>query len=43
MLEIELALTKSTDWLHTAVLFDGYDRALKFALSVRSGISTATC
>lgn len=29
--ELELALTKATDWLHCAALFDGYDTALRFA------------
>ncbi|MEY8837690.1 FAD-binding oxidoreductase, partial [Cribrihabitans sp. XS_ASV171] len=29
--ELELALTPSTDWIHCAALFDGYDTALRFA------------
>lgn len=31
MVELGLALTPKTDWIHTAALFDGYDRALSFA------------
>lgn len=31
VVELGLALTRATDWIHTAVLFDGYDRALDFA------------
>ena len=31
MVELGLALTPKTDWIHTAALFDGYDRALNFA------------
>lgn len=31
VLELELALTPSTDWLHTAALLDGYGTALRFA------------
>ncbi len=32
ILEMELGLTKATDWIHTAALFDGYDTALRFAM-----------
>lgn len=35
VVEIGLALTKATDWIHTAALFDGYDRALDFAIDVQ--------
>lgn len=31
MVELGLALTPRTDWIHTAALFDGYDQALNFA------------
>ena len=31
VIEIDLALTAFTDWIHGAALFDGYDRALRFA------------
>lgn len=31
VVELGLALTRATDWIHTAVLFDGYDKALRFA------------
>ncbi|MBY6120354.1 FAD-binding oxidoreductase [Mameliella alba] len=31
VVEIGLALTEATDWVHTAALFDGYDKALEFA------------
>ncbi|WP_417606816.1 FAD-binding oxidoreductase [Primorskyibacter flagellatus] len=31
VIELGLALTPSTDWIHTAALFDGYDAALHFA------------
>lgn len=31
MVELGLALTPRTDWIHTAALFDGYDHALNFA------------
>ncbi|MEO9649139.1 MAG: FAD-binding oxidoreductase [Roseobacter sp.] len=34
ILEIELALTTFTDWVHTAALFDEYDMALKFSLAM---------
>ncbi len=35
ILEMELALSKSKDWIHCAVLLDGYDKALKFAMSAQ--------
>ncbi|NDV53559.1 MULTISPECIES: FAD-binding oxidoreductase [unclassified Salipiger] len=35
VLEVGLALTPSTDWLHTAALFDGYDKALRFATAAQ--------
>jgi len=35
VLEMELALSKSKDWIHCAVLLDGYDKALKFAMSAQ--------
>lgn len=31
VLELELALTPATDWLHTAALVDGYEAALRLA------------
>ncbi|TNF19857.1 MAG: FAD-binding oxidoreductase [Rhodobacteraceae bacterium] len=31
VIEMGLALTPATDWIHTAALFDGYDKALDFA------------
>lgn len=31
VVEMGVALTKATDWIHTAALFDGYDKALRFA------------
>lgn len=31
VVELELALTRATDWVHCAALFDGYDTALRFA------------
>tara|TARA_B100002051_G_scaffold90476_1_gene86390 strand:- start:38 stop:1402 length:1365 start_codon:yes stop_codon:yes gene_type:complete len=31
VLEMELALSKARDWIHCAALFNGYDKALKFA------------
>lgn len=31
VVELDLALTAFTDWIHGAALFDGYDRALHFA------------
>ncbi len=35
ILELELALTKATDWIHCAALFDGYDSAMNFAISAQ--------
>ncbi|MFO1209274.1 MAG: FAD-binding oxidoreductase [Amaricoccus sp.] len=35
VVEVELALTPATDWLHTAALFDGYETALRFALEAQ--------
>ena len=35
MVEIDCALTKAQDWLHSAVLFDGYDKALRFSLAAQ--------
>lgn len=35
ILEIDVALTPATDWMHTAALFDGYDKALRFAMTVQ--------
>ena len=35
VLEMELALSKANDWLHCAVLFSGYDKALKFAINAQ--------
>lgn len=32
ILELELGLTKATDWIHTAALFDSYEATLKFCL-----------
>lgn len=32
IVEIGLALTNATDWIHTAALFDGYEQALRFCL-----------
>ena len=37
VVEVGLALTPATDWIHTAALFDGYDHALRFATSVQEG------
>ena len=37
ILEIDVALTTATDWIHTAALFDGYDRALRFAVEAQEG------
>jgi len=31
VVELELALTRATDWVHCAALFDGYDTAMRFA------------
>ena len=36
ILEMELALSKAKDWIHCAVLLDGYDKALKFAMSAQN-------
>lgn len=33
ILELELGLTKATDWIHTAALFDSYEATLKFCLN----------
>lgn len=33
ILELELALTRHTEWVHTAALFDGYEAALRFSQS----------
>ena len=35
VLEMELALSKSKDWIHCAALFDGYDKALRFAMAAQ--------
>ena len=35
VLEMELALSKSKDWIHCAALFDGYDKALSFAMAAQ--------
>ncbi|MBK1866866.1 FAD-binding oxidoreductase [Aestuariivirga sp. YIM B02566] len=35
ILEIDVALTPATDWIHTAALFEGYDRALRFAVEAQ--------
>ncbi|ERM01667.1 hypothetical protein Q644_20490 [Brucella intermedia 229E] len=32
ILELEIGLTKSTDWIHTAALFDSYEATLNFCL-----------
>ncbi len=32
ILELEVGLTKATDWIHTAALFDSYETALNFSL-----------
>lgn len=37
VVEMGLALTPKTDWIHTAALFDGYDRALNFATGAQKG------
>jgi FAD/FMN-containing dehydrogenase len=34
ILELEIALTKHTDWFHTAALFDTYETALQFSLDM---------
>jgi FAD/FMN-containing dehydrogenase len=31
VVELGVGLTRATDWIHTAALFDGYDAALRFA------------
>ena len=33
---MDYALTPATDWLHTITLFDGYDRALDFAVEAQA-------
>ena len=35
ILEIDVALTPATDWIHTAALFDGYEPALRFAMEAQ--------
>lgn len=35
VVELDLALTPATDWIHTAALFDGYDKALRFATAAQ--------
>ncbi|WP_370321627.1 FAD-binding oxidoreductase [Oricola sp.] len=35
IVEIGLALTKATDWIHTAALFDGYEQALRFCMETQ--------
>tara|TARA_B100000686_G_C16789598_1_gene977701 strand:+ start:2388 stop:3755 length:1368 start_codon:yes stop_codon:yes gene_type:complete len=35
VLEIELALSKAKDWIHCAVLLDGYNKALDFAIAAQ--------
>lgn len=35
MLEIDLALTRATEWIHCAALLDGYDEALRFAATAQ--------
>ena len=37
VVELGLALTRATKWIHTAALFDGYDMALRFAISAQEG------
>ncbi|MEP9371438.1 FAD-binding oxidoreductase [Mesorhizobium sp. KR1-2] len=32
VMELEIGLTKSTDWVHTAALFESYDATLRFGL-----------
>lgn len=32
VMELEIGLTKATDWIHTAALFESYDAALRFCL-----------
>ena len=36
VVELGLALTPAKDWIHTAALFDGYDTALRFAMSAQA-------
>ncbi|MBV7396575.1 FAD-binding oxidoreductase [Mameliella sediminis] len=36
VVELGLTLTQATEWIHTAALFDGYDRALEFATKAQS-------
>jgi len=33
ILELEIGLTKATEWVHTAALFDSYEATLKFCLN----------
>ena len=43
VLEIELALSKAKDWIHCAVLLDGYNKALDFAIAAQKNLWTVTC
>ena len=36
VLEMELSLSKSSDWIHCGVLFDGYENALRFAMAAQA-------
>ena len=36
VLEMELSLSKSNDWIHCGVLFDGYEHALRFAMAAQA-------
>ena len=36
IVELVVALTESTDWIHCAALFDGYGVALRFAMTAQS-------
>ena len=36
IVEVDLALTPATDWLHTAAVFDGYETTLRFALDAQT-------
>ena len=36
VVELEVALTPATDWVHCATLFDGYATALRFAMAVQT-------
>ncbi|MCY3874366.1 MAG: FAD-binding oxidoreductase [Rhodobacteraceae bacterium] len=36
VVELVVALTRSTDWIHCAALFDSYDAALRFAMSAQA-------